>query len=147
MGSDRYALEAGDVVEVLPLMTLKALPGAPVGVVGLADYRGTAVPAIDLSVLALGRPAERRASTRMLIVTYPHVRGSRLIGLIAERATEMITRAPDDFQPTNVSRETARFLGPVTTDTRGLIQRVDVRALLTDEVRAALYPDEAKVGS
>ncbi len=60
LGSDRYALPAGQVAEVLPLVALKALLGAPAGVAGLIDYRGTAVPVIDLSALALGRPAALR---------------------------------------------------------------------------------------
>jgi len=145
IGSDRYALPACDVVEVLPMMTLKSLPGAPAGVAGLVDYRGAAVPVIDLSALALGRPAARRVSTRLLMVKYPHpVVGERRLGVIAERATEMITRAPDDFRPTNVSSKATRYLGPVTHDARGLIQRVDVQALLTDELCAALFPEDVQ---
>lgn len=143
LGSDRYALPATDVAEVLPLVAFKTLPGAPLGVTGLIDYRGTAVPVIDLSALALGRPAAHRISTRLIMVKYPLARGTtRLLGLLAERATGTISRQPSDFQPTGVTSETTRYLGPVTHDPRGLIQRIELDALLTPGLRAALFPEE-----
>jgi chemotaxis-related protein WspB len=141
LGSERYALPAREVVEVLPLISVKTVPGAPAGVVGLVDYRGTAVPAIDLCQLALSRPAARRVSTRLLIAKYPHPRqGERLLGVIVEHATETITKEPNDFQPTGIATAATGFLGPITRDPHGLIQLVRVDALLTDVLRAALFP-------
>lgn len=145
LGSDRYALPARDIVEVLPLVALKALPGAPRGVAGLLDYRGTPVPVVDLSALALGQAAAPRVSTRLLLVRYTPIRGGeQLLGLIAERTTETLQRAPEDFQPTEVEGG-ARYLGPVVHDSRGLIQRVEIGALLTEELRAALFPPVTEV--
>ena len=142
LGSDRYVLPARDVVEVLPLISVRTLLGAPTGVAGLVDYRGNTVPVIDLAVLAFGRPAARRVSTRLLLVKYAHPRGGeRLIGVIAERATETITKEPGDFLPTGVASHITRYLGPVARDPAGLIQRVDVHALLTDALRATLFPE------
>ena len=60
IGSDRYALEADRIVEVLPLVAMKGIPHAARGVAGAFDYHGTAVPVIDLSELALGRAAPSR---------------------------------------------------------------------------------------
>ena len=143
LGSDRYALEAAVVVEVLPLVALKELPQAPAGVAGLVDYRGSAVPVLDLTALALGSPAVARVSTRLLIARYaPAQGGERLLGLVAERATETMRRAPEDFQPTEVDSPALRWLGPVVRDRGGLIQRVNLAAMLTDELRAALFPAE-----
>jgi chemotaxis-related protein WspB len=140
LGSDRYALPARDVTEVLPLVALKEIPGAPNGIAGLMDYRGTPVPVVDLNALALGRPAARRVSTRLLIVRYTAPSGGeRALGLLAEHATEMTTRAPEDFKPAGVDGAETRYLGPVASDPRGLIQRVDVAELLNDELRAVLF--------
>lgn len=144
LGADRYALPASKVAEVLPLVTLKAIPGAPRGVAGLIDYRGEAVPVIDLSALALGRPAARRVSTRVLMLKYPLPGGARLLGVVAERAIETIARQPEDFRDAGVTTETTRYLGPVAHDARGLIQRIEIDALLTDELRAALYAAETE---
>ncbi|MBI5769835.1 MAG: chemotaxis protein CheW [Verrucomicrobia bacterium] len=145
LGADRYALPAAEVAEVLPLVALKGVPGAPAGVAGLIDYRGTAVPVIDLCALALGRAAARRVSTRVLMVRHPLARGDgRLLGVIVERATETLARAPGDFQATGLAGEGARYLGPVVHDPRGLIQRVEIGALLTPALRAALFPPETE---
>lgn len=145
LGPDRYALPARDIVEVLPLVALKTLPRAAPGVAGLVNFRGAAVPVIDLSALALGQPAQSRVSTRLLVVRYAPPRGGEhLLGLVAERATETLQRTPEDFQPTGVDQGIARWLGPVVRDPRGLIQRVDVAAMLTEELHAALFPSVAE---
>ena len=93
LGHDRYALEASRVLEVLPLLELKRLPGAPMGVAGIFNYRGRPVPAVDLSELTLGQPASERLSTRIVVINYPDETGKfQPLGLIAEHATEIIRR-------------------------------------------------------
>lgn len=144
LGSDRYAMPARDVAEVLPLVALKEVPGAPRGVAGLMDYRGAPVPVIDLTALALGRPAARRVSTRLFMARYASPGGGeRLLGFIAEHATEMLRKAPEEFQPAGVRSAETRYLGPVLPDPRGLIQRVEIAALLSDELRAALFTESS----
>jgi chemotaxis-related protein WspB len=142
LGRDRYALDARDVAEVLPLVKLKQVPQAPAGVAGIFDYRGAPVPVIDLCALALGRPAAARLSTRIVLVNYAAAgSGPRLLGLIAEQATEMLRRAETDFAPAGIQHEGAPYLGPVSADPRGLIQRVEVDRLLTPAVRTALFAE------
>src|SRR5258706_4227457 len=88
LGAERYALDAGQVAEVLPLIHVKQIPLAPAGVAGAINYRGAPVPVIDLGGKALGRPAQRRLSTRLILVHYPDHGGSTpLLGLIAEKTT------------------------------------------------------------
>jgi chemotaxis-related protein WspB len=140
LGGDRYALDAVQIAEVLPLLSLTAIPDAPPGVAGLMNYHGAPVPVIDLSALALGRPSRSRMSTRMILVHYPDATGtSRLLGLVAERATETMRREPADFVASGVNSDGAPYLGPVVTDDRGVVQRVTVSALLSDAVRDALF--------
>jgi chemotaxis-related protein WspB len=144
LGNDRYALEAEKIAEVLPLVDMKQLPQAPMGVAGLFNYRGTPVPAIDLSLLSLGRPASRRLSTRMVLVRYPDANGDEhLLGLVAERATEMMRREPEEFVRGGVDSDAASYLGPVVADPRGLIQWIDVASLLPADVRESLFRSAA----
>ena len=51
IGCDRYVLATDVIVEVLPGLQLKPLPGTPRGVAGLCNYRGRPVPVIDPSPL------------------------------------------------------------------------------------------------
>lgn len=143
LGKDRYVLDVGQVAEVLPLVRLKQIPQAPLGVAGVFDFRGDPVPVIDLSQLAMGHPAQRRLSTRIILAHYPDDNGEKhLLGLIAERVTETIRREPSDFVVTGVDNDDAPYLGPVATDARGLIQWVQVDQLLTPAVRSLLFKQQ-----
>jgi chemotaxis-related protein WspB len=140
LGRDHYAINAAQVAEVLPLVQMKEIPHAPVGVAGVFIFRGAPVPVLDLSILALGRPAHIRLSTRLLLVHYPDAAGTkRLLGLIAEKATETLRRDPLDFVATGVKSDGAPYLGPVASDARGVIQWIEVDKLITPAVREALF--------
>lgn len=139
LGEDRYALDAGSIAEVLPLVRIKRIPRAPPGVAGVFDYRGVPVPVIDLSQLALGRPARRRLSTRIVVVYYPDGDGRHLLGLIAEKAAATLRREPADFSDSGVAGAEAPYLGPVTSDANGLVQRIEVERLLPQAVRELLF--------
>jgi chemotaxis-related protein WspB len=140
LGADRYALAAGDVGEILPMVEIKALPGAPAAIAGLINYRGRPVPVIDLNALALGRPARERLSTRILLARYDAENGaSRWLGLIAEQATEMIRRSGADFVPADVDNDATPYFGPVASDPDGLIQWIDPAKLLPPEIRDMLF--------
>jgi chemotaxis-related protein WspB len=142
LGQDRYALDVRQVAEVLPLVDLKQVPQAPPSVAGILNYRGEPVPVIDVSQLMLGRRAQRRLSTRVVLVQYPDADGQpRLLGLIAERATQTVRREETDFVASGVTNERASYLGPVAPDTRGLLQRLDVRTLLPTSVRDMLFQE------
>jgi chemotaxis-related protein WspB len=143
LGTERYALDVAQVVAVVPRLGVKAIPHAPSAVAGLCQYRGAPVPVIDLSELALGRPSAKRLSTRIVLVKFPDpVSGPHLLGLLAERATETLRRDPEDFVAAGVSVDAASYLGGVTSDARGMIQRIEVQHLLPAPLRALLF-DEA----
>jgi chemotaxis-related protein WspB len=126
---------------------LKLVPRAPAAVAGLLDLYGTPVPVIDLSLLALGRPARAMMSTRIILIHY-HDRyglarpdGARLLGLIAEHATETMRREPADFVEVGVRSDGAPYLGPVIRDAQGLVQRITVDRLLTPAMHDVLFQE------
>src|SRR5205085_2464470 len=97
IGSDRYALPASQMIEVAPLVSLKQIPQAPLGVAGICNYHGLPVPVIDLSALTLGQPSPARVSTRIIMVNYPDRGQKRILGLMAEQISETIRRGKTDF--------------------------------------------------
>ena len=140
LGRDRYALDAGQIREVLPLVDIRPVPRAPQGVAGLFDFRGTSVPVVDLSLLVLGRPAVRCLSTRLIVVWYADAIGDRRsLGILAEKATTTVTRSRSDFADPGLSLSEARYLGPVARDADGLLQLIEVGQLLPDPVRRVLF--------
>jgi chemotaxis-related protein WspB len=140
LAQDRYALDARQIVEVLPLVDVKHIPGAPPAIAGLFTYRGALVPVIDLSELTLGRPAARRLSTRLVLVHYPDPSGrTHLLGLIAERATQAARHDASAFVASGVTNPGAAYLGPVAIDAHGLLQRIDIPTLLPPSLRDVLF--------
>src|SRR6266404_4017161 len=144
LGADRYALDAGRGVEIVPLVALKKVPQSPKGLAGIFNYRGQAVPAVDLCELALGRPASERLSTRIIIINYQSPEGGgHLLGLIAEHATQILRKEAKEFVDPGIQIGGAPYLGPVLLDPQGPIQLVHEQRLLTSRVRDLLFAQPA----
>ena len=144
LGKDRYALDVRQVVEVLPQVDSKSLPGAMPGMAGLFNYRGHAIPLLDLTQLSLGQQCPARMSTRIIVTTYSDESGrSYRIGLLAERVTETIRRSESDFKDLAVGGCGSRFSGPVLTEGKTLIQRVEVRNLLPRNLQMQTFAEVA----
>lgn len=150
LDGDRYALDATEIVEVMALVPMKQIPGAPPWVAGTIELHGVPVPAIDIAQLALGRPAQRLRSTRMVVVRYRARTASsgdetgtrdaeHRLALIVERATLTARIDRDRFADIGIATPNARWLGPVAMDTSGFVQWVDVEHMLDDDVRALLF--------
>jgi chemotaxis-related protein WspB len=146
LGTDRYAIEAGRVREVLPLVNLKQLPNAPPGIAGVMDYHAEPVPIIDLSQLALGVPARHLMSTRIILVNYQREPGdTRPLGLIAEGATETLRCGEQEFVDPGISVTSSLYLGPVAVVAGSIIQRIEVEALLSPFVQSGFFqPQETR---
>jgi chemotaxis-related protein WspB len=139
LGSDRYAIDASQIVEILPLISIKKVLRSPPGIAGTINYRGAFVPVIDLTELTLSHPAPSRLSTRIILVRCCEDDGTlRLLGLIAENATEIAQCEPNDFVPSGITNELAPYLGPIAMGPHGLMQRIEVNKLLTASVSCAL---------
>ncbi|ARB29941.1 purine-binding chemotaxis protein CheW [Pseudomonas tolaasii] len=144
IGSERYALKATEVAEVLPRLPLKPIAHAPVWVAGIFAHRGALVPVIDLCALTFGTTAQARTSTRLVLVNYqpqPWIE-ARWLGLILEQATDTLRCDPAEFQPYGLDNREAPYLGPVREDAQGLMQWIGVDDLLTEDVRALLFSAE-----
>ena len=139
LGTDRYGLDARQVVEVIPVVKLKRIPPAPAYVAGMFNYRGKPVPVIDLCQLVEGRAARVVLSSRIIMVNYPVGDESHLLGILAEDATEIIRR--DDIQLLNSDFDIpgSPYLGRIIPDTDGLIQEIEVEPLLPGDVKDLLF--------
>jgi chemotaxis-related protein WspB len=148
LDGERYALDAAQIVEVLALQPARPVPGAPAWVAGVAERHGEPLPVIDVPRLALGREARRLLSTRLVIVEYRASEASgapHRLGLIIEGATQTRRIAREQFADTGVATPHARWLGPVANDGQGFVQWVQVRHMLTDDVKTLLFPQESHV--
>ena len=144
LDAERYAIEADLVQEVLPLVRFKPVPGAPSWVAGIMNYRGEAIPVLDLNMVALGAPTASRMMTRIVIVRHECASrpGSRLLGLLVPEVMETSHVDASRFEQTGLEMEGISFLGPVLVTAEGMLQRVSVSSLLSAELRDALLQRE-----
>jgi chemotaxis-related protein WspB len=146
LGKDRYAIDAHQVIEILHLVNVKQIPHATSGVAGVFDYHGASVPLIDLSELAVGKPSRQWMSTRIILVKYSGDPGeTHVLGLLAEQATETLRRNEEDFTDAGLAVTDTPYMGNVTTDTGGIVQRIEIQNLLSQDVRNQLFRE--RIGS
>ncbi len=139
---DHYGINVCDVTEVLPSVTLKHFPHGPAYVAGLLNYRGEAVPVIDLTLLMSSNASRNRISSRIVLVGYPNEGGvHHLFGLLVEKITETVKIPDHTFARSGVIIDDAPFLGDIAIYGGAMIQVVDVRKVLPDSVKAMLFCD------
>lgn len=140
--SERYGLSVADVVELVPYVTLQALPKVPEYIAGLMNYRGNIVPVVDLSTLICERPVEHLMSSRIVLIK-PVKEEKRYIGMLAENVTEAIKIDEASFTDTGVCSDTSAFVDKIAMDEAGMIQVVNVTKLLPDDVKVMLQQNIA----
>jgi len=142
MGTERYALEARRIVEVVPLVLLKPLPHTPPYVAGLFDYRGDWVPVIDLCQLTNEQPCAAHQTTRIILVDYPGADGrSHILGLLAEQVTETIKFKDSDFHPAGIQVPAAPYLGELVKSSGTLVQQLEIEHILPENLRETLFSE------
>ncbi len=144
---DRYAIRTSKIREILPVVKLMPLPFTLPCVSGLLNYRGTAVPVIDLTVLIANTSTRLLMSSRIIIINYQvSVDDTRSLALLAEQATEIIKHDESIIQDYGLSMENANFLGELIYDDNGMIQLVDPINLLSDKLNGSIFkmPEEVE---
>lgn len=142
LGRDRYVLAASQVLEIITVVRLKPLPGAPIGVAGLMNYRGSAVPVVDLALVATGTPVSPTTAARIVVLQFPvpsRPGEHDALGLLVAAAHDTVRLDPQDFVDSGVVAGGAPCFGLVLATPDGVLQRVEPAVLLTPELRAALF--------
>jgi chemotaxis-related protein WspB len=129
-GHSHCAVEAKQIVEVLPFLQIDALPGGPAGTAGVINYRGSLLPVIDLAELTTRKPAAPLHSSRILITRLKSGDfASQFVGVLVEGATQMLRLDPERFAQSRVAEATWASHEDIEGTSR-LIQRIDLETLL-----------------
>jgi len=150
VGGDNYGINVRDVTEVLPNVALKHFPNGPEYVAGLLNYRGQAVPVVDLTLLMTAQASRNRISSRIVLVDYHHAfadaftdegEAHHLLGLLVEKITETM-RVPDHaFTHSGVITPDTPFLGDIAIHNEVMIQIIDIKRVLPESVKTLLFYD------
>jgi chemotaxis-related protein WspB len=139
-GAARYGIGASEVIEVVPMLVLRAIPHAPPSVVGLFTYRGTTVPVVDLSLLLGGKRTPDRLSSRIVVTKYTLGKEMRPLGLAAERVLD-VEDVDEKSAYTGLSLPDAPYLGKVVQTGGTMTQLVRINKLLPQEIAAILFAE------
>jgi chemotaxis-related protein WspB len=134
IGSDRYALDARQIIEVVPLVRLKLIPNTPDHIAGLMNYRGAAIPVIDLCRLLTDIPCENSFSTRIIIVKHPvENNGEVFLALMANNVTETVQTSLEAMPPSGTIMAETLYGGGSGSDSSELIQWFDVEKIIPEK--------------
>jgi chemotaxis-related protein WspB len=140
VGNNRFVLPAADVIGIVPLATLHDVPQAPEYVAGILNYHGTSVPVIDMTRLMAGKDTELRLSARIVLLKVKSPdQSENIVGLLAEKVTEVMRLFERDFKKSGVKNAGAEYLGDVITDDHGILQRLNVSELLPKAAKKMLF--------
>jgi len=135
VGDVEYAITIGGVREISNPLDIVALPRAPAGICGVADFRGEVVPVIDMRA-RFGLPAApptRR--TKWIIVDL----GGKTSALVVDAVTDVFGGLDIKPSPALGGGEELRGIVGVTKHQGALVFVLDVRRLrdLTDALASA----------
>lgn len=137
--NEYYAINTDSVIEIVPAIQFRTIPGTPDFFLGLFDYRGQIIPVIDITQLTVHRPSEMRLSTRVILIHFPYENHNTILGLLAEDITDVIDIDESKFQDTHIHPKKALHLGPLCEFQGQFIQLIVIENLLPKSVQQNLF--------
>lgn len=137
--SNFYGFEIGQIIEIVPWVSLRKIHGAPDYVPGNFNYRNRIVPVIDLTMLTVKRKTENVFSSRIAIVHYTQ---KHYLGLLMENATEILDIKTDDELLREPGIKTdIPYMEKISTEHQEMFQFVNTEKILGEAVRKIIFPE------
>lgn len=132
-----YGVNVIQVQEVLRIIEITPVPGAPNYVLGIINLRGSVVTVIDTRSRFGLMPKESDDLTRIIVVEV----NNNVIGMLVDSVSEVVYlhQSEIDTAPSFNSDDSSRFILGVTNQEDGLLILVDVNKLLADEQSSDLF--------
>ena len=97
LGEELFAIEVSRVREILELIRITSVPGAPEYLKGIINVRGSVVPVINLHC-KLGLPeSERGIHSRIIVTELPLGDENIVLGIIADSVNEVVDLREEDI--------------------------------------------------
>ncbi len=129
----RVGLLAAAIVELSPVVASTPLPGTPPFVDGVIDWRGRAIPAVDLGI-RFGRPPRPVHLSDHLVIAKT---SGRHVALRVNRASELVTVHRSDLESATGLTPALQVVGLVRLAT-GMVVVHDLDAFLSVDEAALL---------
>lgn len=97
--NDLYALNVGQVREVLELVPITKVPRMPEFIRGIINLRGKVVPVIDMRTKFGMANLDATIDTRVVVVESGHDDQVMLLGALVDSVSEVLEIKPESIQP------------------------------------------------
>lgn len=125
-----YVLPASDVRELETFSGATRVPAAPDFVAGVVHIRGRVVPVVDLRKRFGLPPIERTIESRVVVTEV----GDRLVGLIADRARELLRQSAEIKAPPRViAEQTQGFVKGIVEVDKRIYLLLDLDRIIGEE--------------
>lgn len=130
VGDSAYILPASDVRELETFAGATPVPAAPDFVAGVVHIRGRVVPVVDLRK-RFGLPAAERSLETRVVVTEV---GDRLVGIVADRARELLRQTTEIKPPPRViAEQTYGFVKGIVEVEKRIYLLLDLDRIIGEE--------------
>ncbi|NQY27030.1 MAG: chemotaxis protein CheW [Piscirickettsiaceae bacterium] len=135
--NETYGINVIQVQEVLRIIEITPVPGAPEYVLGIINLRGSVVTVIDTRRRFGLSSKESDDFTRIIVAEI----NNNVIGMLVDSVSEVVYlhQSEIDTAPTVNSDDSSRFIQGVTNREEGLLILVDVNKLLTEELSSDFF--------
>lgn len=132
LGDEEYGVDILKVQEIRSYDTVTRLPAAPDYIKGVINLRGTIVPIVDMRLRFKMEQAAYNEFTVMIMLSV----GERIIGLIVDGVSDVISLADDQIRPPpdmSAGALDTRFVTGLGSVDERLLILVDIEALMGSE--------------
>lgn len=138
VGDEEYGVGIRQAKEIIEYDTVTTVPNAPAWIRGVINLRGSVVPVVDLAVKFGRTPGDVTRRSCIVVVEIRGAHGSMVMGIVADRVTQVAELAAGDIEPPPAFGTVAR------TEWLHGLGRVDKRFLLLLDTDRLLGDAEAQ---
>ena len=140
MNRQLYAIDSNEIIEIIPNVNYTIIAGAPDFIKGIFNYRGTAVPVIDLLMMSSGKPTADKLSTKIMIVNYNPIKSvEKTIGLLTENIIGSEHINDESIKKNGLTLDQSKYLGDILNKGDLMVQIININNLLTKEAQKILF--------
>ena len=134
LGYEHFALNVGQVINILEMQTITIVPKSPSYMPGIINLRGEVLPVIDGNVKLGLVSAEKTVNTCILVVEAEHNNDSLKLGIMVDAVHEVLEIEDEQIlDPPSISEESGDILSGVVEQKDKFIMVLDIAKFLTNK--------------
>ncbi len=133
LGEELFAIEVSRVREILELIKITSVPGAPEYLKGIINVRGSVVPVMNLH-FKLGLPeSEKGINSRIIVTELPLGDDTIILGIIADSVKEVIDLRDEDIDnPPRIGNKNNALTKGIANTEDNFIIILDVESIISN---------------